>query len=73
MWLATRRSDVFDQPSMNNPADPRRRRRVEFDVHGCRDLPRIIAAGDLFLAGSGGWWCGLGAGFRAGAVGGEVR
>jgi catechol 2,3-dioxygenase-like lactoylglutathione lyase family enzyme len=38
-----------------------------------RDLPPIVAAGDLYLAGSEGWWCELGAGLAAGAVGGEVR
>ena len=38
-----------------------------------RDLPAIVAAGDLYLAGSEGWWCELGAGLTAGVVGGEVR
>ena len=38
-----------------------------------RDLPPIVAAGDLYLAGSEGWWCELGAGLAAGVVGGEVR
>ena len=48
-------------------------RKLTAILHGCRDLQRVIAAGDLFLVGSGGWWCGLGAGLRAGAVGGKVR
>jgi catechol 2,3-dioxygenase-like lactoylglutathione lyase family enzyme len=47
--------------------------RVEFHVPRRPDLPPIVAAGDLYLAGSEGWWCGLGAGLRAGAVGGDVR
>ena len=36
-------------------------------------LPAIVAAGDLYLAGSEGLWCELGAGLTAGVVGGEVR
>ena len=47
--------------------------RVEFHVPCRRDLPAIVAAGDLYLAGSEGWWCELGAGLTAGVVGGEVR
>ena len=71
MWLATRRSDVFDQTSMNNPADPRRR--VEFHVQ----LPGS-AADDLlpvtcFWRGVGVGGADLARGWRAGAVGGAVR
>ena len=42
--------------------------RLEFHVPCRRDLPAIVAAGDLYLAGSEGWWCELGAGLTAGAV-----